>query len=278
MDNRVLHQKLAGKLDRVILDIKENMIARFAIILPYDEAQFMLMHSNTFTALQDAGELMQKQYMHYSYKLGEKITINITCRGGKKMPAIFFPTNELIIYSEEFLDLVRPLYLMTKAWQDVELAFQAVRDIVSDTRELNFYVPWLRYVIPDDLMNEFNMKYRVTGWVNLHGDKFSTIDVITRQIKDILTNEHTNKRSWMPSELVAMARQGEELITQYNIMKTVPLPDTYPSEDQVAIGIDVDIKDHPTIKWTAEAIAHKRMLEGERLAEIDRKRTERMSR
>src|SRR4029077_16039977 len=155
------------------------------------------------------------------YKLGDKVTIRINCHGGKEMPAILFPNKELTMFSEDFLDLVRSLYSITKSWMDVQLAFDAVCKLVQDTRELIFYIPWIRYLFPEnkDLTNEFNGPYRITQWLALHRERNSTIAMITRQVKYILNNEHTSKRTWMPSELVQMVRQGGELITQYNIMK-----------------------------------------------------------
>jgi hypothetical protein len=267
--NDVLHSKLKEQLDETMITIRENMISRFAIVLPYDKAQSMLMGETTCNIMQIAGGKMEPQYTSYEYKLGGKVTIRINCHGGKKMPSILFPNKELTIFSEEFLDLVRPLYSITKSWVDVQLAFDAVCKLVQDTRELNFYIPWIRYLFPEnrDLTNEFNAPYRITQWLDLNKERNSTIAMITRQIKYILNNEHTSKRTWMPSELVQMVRQGGELITQYNIMKAIPTPDTFIKEDQASIQVIINIVDHPTVKWAAEAHAHRTMKEANRLKE-----------
>ena len=274
MNNEILHNKLKGELVEILDNIKSNMIARFAVMLPYDEMQDLLMSEATCNIMQIAGGKMGKQYTSYEYKLGEKVTIRLSCRGGVKMPAILFPNEELTIFSEDFLDLVRPLYSITKSWIDVRLAFEAVCKLIQDTRELNFYVPWLRLIFPQekDLTNEFNAPYRVSNWLNLGNEKHSTIMMITRQIRYILNNEHTSKRTWMPSELVHMVRQGEELIAQYNMMKTVCVPDTYLREDQVFLDVVITSMNHPTIKWGAEAHTHRTQKEVERLKELDEQR------
>src|SRR4029077_13885535 len=154
-------------------------------------------------------------------------------------------------------------------WMDVQLAFDAVCKLVQDTRELNFYIPWIRYLFPEnkDLTNEFNGPYRITQWLALHRERNSTIAMITRQVKYILNNEHTSKRTWMPSELVQMVRQGGELITQYNIMKSVPTPDNFAKENQASVKVIITNTDHPTTKWAAEAYAHNTMKEANRLKE-----------
>ena len=277
--NNVLHSRLKEELVERIQEIKSNMIARFVIQLPYDEMQSMLMSPATLAVMQTAGALMGKQYTSYEYKLGDKVTIRVICRGGKIMPTTLFPNNELTIFSEDFLDLVRPLYLITKAWTDVQLAFEAVCKLIQDTRELNFYVPWLRLVIPQelDLTNQFNAAFRVSNWLKLSRENHSTINMITKQVRYILNSEHTSKRTWMPSELVHMVRQGEELVTQYNIMRSVPLPDTFLKEDHVNIEIVINAKDHPTIKWASEASTHRTISEVERIRKIDEKNRERES-
>jgi hypothetical protein len=273
--NNVLHNKLKDALTDIIQSIRSNMIARFAIVLPFDEAQSMLMSPATLAMMQTAGKCMGEQYTNYSYKLGEKVTIRLQCRGSKEMPTILFPNEELTIFSEDFLDLIRPLYLITKSWMDVHLAFEAVCKIVQDTRELNFYVPWLRLIIPErDLTNKFNAAHRVSQWLELTRESHATIALITRQIEYILKNEHTNKRTWMPSELVQMVRQGEELITQYNVMKHVSVPDTYLREDSVYVEIVMTVTNHPTIKWATEAHSYRTMKEVERIREMDEKRKE----
>jgi hypothetical protein len=250
------------------------MTSRFAIVLPFDEVQDMLMSPATLAALQTAGKLMTQKYMAYSYKLGESVTINLNCRGGKQMPSILFASDELTNFSEDFLDLVRPLYLITKSWMDVQLAFEAVCKIIQDTRELNFYVPWLRHIIPQekDLTNQFNARYRVSQWLELDRENKATVDLITRQVRYILNGEHTSKRTWMPSELVQMVRQGEELVTQYNIMKSVPIPYKYLLDDKVSVEVTVTVKNHPTIKWASEAHTHRTMNEVERLRVADEKK------
>jgi len=271
LNNVVLHSKLKDALFNSIQSIKTNMISRFAIVLPYNEVQSMLMSDDTRAALQAAGKIMGKQYTNYDYKLGEKVTIRLYCRGGKEMPSILFATNELTNFSEDFLDLVRPLYLINKSWIDVELAFKTVCMLVQDTRELNFFVPWLRLIMPieKDLANEYNSQYRVSQWLDLSKERHGIIDLITRQVKCILNNEHTNKRTWMPSELVQMVRQGEELISQYNIMKQVPVPITFLKEDMVSVDIAITVTDHPTIKWASEAKTYYTMKEANCLAVID---------
>ena len=229
MLNETLHSRLKEELTDKINNISNSMITRFAVVLPYDEMQSMLMSAEVLW--QHYAELlagsMDQQYTNYGYKLGEKVTIRLTCRGGKNMPTILFPNQELTMFSEDFLDLVRPLYLINKSWIDVKLAFEAVCRLVKDTRELNFYVPWLRLVFPpdEDLTNEFNAPFRVTRWLRLDREKNATIAMITKQVRQILNNEYTNRRTWMPSELVQMVRQGEELIAQYNIMKSVSAPE-----------------------------------------------------
>jgi hypothetical protein len=273
MSNIVLHDKLKEVLTSAIIAIRENMIARFAIMLPYDQIQSMLMSEATLAMLQTVGKCMSEQRTYYTYKLGEKVTVGLSCRGGKEMPTILFPNEEHTNFSEDFLDLIRPLYLITKSWMDVELAFEAVCNIVQDTRELNFYVPWLRHIIPDrGLTNEFNAPYRVSRWLELTKERKSTIAIITRQVRYILTNKRTNKRTWMPSELVQMVRQGEELIAQWNIMKQVVVPDTYHKKDTVIVEIVINTKDHPTIAWVAEAHSYRTMKEAERLKELDKKK------
>ena len=270
--NNVLHTKLKEMLTDILQSIRSNMTSRFIVLLPYDEAQEMLMSPVTFNILQAAGKHMSQQYTRYEYKLGEKVTIRVSCRGGKEMPTILFPNNELTIFSEDFLDHVRPLYLITKSWMDVMLAFEAVCNLVQDTRELNFYVPWLRLIIPDrDLTNKFNAAFRVANWLGLDREKHATIEMITRQVRYILNGEHTSKRTWMPSGLVQMVRQGEELITQYNIMKHVSVPNTYPGEDAVSIEVIITVKDHPTIKWASEASTYRTIKEVERLKDADMK-------
>lgn len=274
-DNMVLHHRLEETLTEIIHSIKDNMVARFAVMLPYDEMQSMLMSDETRAILQAAGSSMGQQYTNYEYKLGEKVAIRISCRGGKLMPTILFPHHELTNFSEEFLDLVRPLYLITKSWMDVLLAFKTVCKLVQDTRELNFYVPWLRLVIPEqDLTNQYNAPYRVSNWLKLGSEKHGTVDMITRQVRYILMNEHTNRRTWMPSELVQMVRQGEELVTQYNIMKSVSAPHIYLSEDRVSVEVVITVKDHPTIKWASEAHSHRIMKEVERVRVADEKARE----
>lgn len=275
--NNVLHEILKRKLVEIMNDIRSNMVSRFSIVLPYNEIQNMLMTESAVHLLHDAGTLMPKQNTHYNYKLGETITIMLNCRGGKEMPSILFGSSEITNFSEEFLDIIRPLYLITKSWQDVLLAFDAVCKIVQDTRELNFYVPWLKYIIPEnDLTNKFNGQFRITQWLNLDQERRGTIDLISKQIQYILNNEYTSKRTWMPSELVYMVRGGEELITQYNIMKTIAAPLTIIKEDMTSVDIDINFKNHPTIKWISEAVTHRTMKEGERLAEIDRKRAQKI--
>jgi hypothetical protein len=256
--NETLHSKLKEQLMETIEDIKDTMVSRFAIILPYDEMQSMLMSSEILSEMQITGKYMGQQYTNYEYKLGDKVTIRINCHGGSEMPTILFPNSELTMFSEDFLDLVRPLYSITKSWVDVKLAFNTVCALIQDTRELNFFVPWLRYLFPEskDLTNEFNAQFRITNWLGLSREKASTITLITKQIRQILNNEHTNKRTWMPSELVQMVRQGEELITQYNIMKTVPVPDTFVRADKVRAEVIINTKDHPTTNWMAEASSH----------------------
>jgi hypothetical protein len=137
-------------------------------------------------------------------------------------------------------------------------------------------VPWLKYVIPEkDFTNEYNAQYRVNRWLHLDGEKYSTIDLITRQIKCILNNEHTNKRTWMPSGLVQMVRQGEELITQYNIMKTVTAPSTYLTEDHVSVEITITVEKHPTVEWAAEAHNYHTLNEAQHLKELDERKQKR---
>ena len=274
MLNEVLHIRLKEELTERIQEIKTNMVGRFTIVLPFDEMQSMLMPETLCNIMQIAGGKMGQQYTNYSYKLGEKVTIRLSCRGGKAMPTILFPNDELTIFSEDFLDLVRPLYLINKSWTDVQLAFEAICKIVQDTRELNFYVPWLRLIIPQekDLTNEFNAAYRVSNWLRLDREKNATIAMVTRQVRYILNNEHTSKRTWMPSELVQMVRQGEELVTQFNIMKSISVPDIYLREDTVSIEVIINAKEHPTIKWATEAHTHRTMREVERLKELDDKR------
>jgi hypothetical protein len=268
--NEVLHGKLKDQLMETMEEIRDTMVSRFVVVLPYADMQDMLMSPGIRIAMRTAGKCMEKQYTAYEYKLGEKVTIRINCNGGKEMPAILFPNRELTMFSEEFLDLVRPLYSITKSWMDVHLAFKTVLMLIQDTRELNFFVPWLRYLFPEskDLTNEFNAQFRVTNWLTLDREKASTVSLITRQIRQILKNEYTNKRTWMPSGLVQMVRQGEELITQYNIMKTVPMPNAYAKEDQVSIQVTISNKDHPTINWAAEASSHRIMNEANRLAAV----------
>jgi hypothetical protein len=272
--NSVLHTRLKERLTDSIQAIRSNMTSRFVVMLPFDDMQSMMMSPATLYDLQRAGKLMTQQYTQYNYKLGDKVTIRVSCRGGREMPSILFPNEELTIFSEEFLDLVRPLYLISKSWMDVHLAFETVCKLIQDTRELNFYVPWLRLVIPQDqdLTNQFNAAFRVSRWLDLERETKATTEMITRQIRYILKNEYTPKRTWMPSELVHMVRQGEELITQYNIMKNVPSPNTNLMEDMVAIEVIVTVKDHPTIKWATEASTHRTMKEVERLKKLDAKK------
>ena len=273
VSNAVLHSRLKDALADKLQSIRTNMTSRFIVMLPYDEIQSMLMSPVTLATMQTAGKLMVEQYTNYSYKLGEQVTIRLSCRGGKEMPTILFPNEELTNFSEDFLDLIRPLYLITKSWMDVTLAFEAVCKLVQDTRELNFYVPWLRFLIPDnDLTNKFNAAFRVSQWLDLERERHATIELITRQVKYILNNEYTPKRTWMPSELVHMVRQGEELITQYNIMKHVSVPNTHLAEGMVAVEVIITVKDHPTIKWSTQASTYKTMKEVERLRALDEKR------
>lgn len=270
--NTVLHNTLKERLIEIIQDISSNMVRRFAISLPYNEVQRMLMSEDTVTSLQVAGRIMSRQALHYEYKLGKTVIIELACYGGNEMPWILFPTDELIVFSQEFLDLIRPLYLITKAWIDVQLAFNAVLKIIQDTRELNFYVPWLRHIIPnDDFTNKYNSSYRVANWLHLHSNKHGVIDLITRQVQCIINDDYTSKRTWMPSELVRMVRQGEELVTQYNIMKTIAMPETL-MRDCVNIRININTTEHPTIKWTADAVAQRTMNEAMRIKELDERK------
>ena len=274
MLNETLHSRLKEELTDKINDISNSMIARFAVVLPYDEMQSLLMPEVLCNIMQIAGGKMDKQYTNYSYKLGEKVTIRLTCRGGENMPIILFPNQKLTMFSEDFLDLVRPLYLINKSWIDVKLAFEAICKVIKDTREFNFYVPWLRLVFPpdEDLANEFNAPFRVTRWLKLDREKNATIAMITKQVKQILDNEYTNRRTWMPSELVQMVRQGEELIAQYNIMKSVSAPNVYLTEDRVSVEVNINIADHPTIKWASEANSHRIMNDAVRLKALDEKK------
>ena len=126
MLNETMHSILKEELTDRINNISNSMINRFAVVLPYDEMQSMLMPEVLCNIMQIAGGKMDKQYTNYGYKLGEKVTIRLTCRGGENMPTILFPNQELTMFSEDFLDLVRPLYLINKSWIDVKLAFEAV--------------------------------------------------------------------------------------------------------------------------------------------------------
>jgi hypothetical protein len=262
-----LHRFLKDKLTDIIFRMQADMIGRFTPSLPYDELQCMLLSDDIRKVMQDAGKLLKKEYVNYSYKLGEKVHLSLYTRGNDEMPTILFPA-ELTNYSEEFMDLIRPLYIVHKSWMDVQFAFTAVCKIIQDVRELNFYAPWVRHIIPTD-GDQFLSRTDSILWLDAGKQNRTTYDLLHLQINQLLSNQYTSKRTWMPVELVQMVRQGEELLTQFNLLKASKPPQ---QRGDVDIQIELSSKDHPTIKWAAEATTHFRMNEANRLKEMDEKR------
>jgi hypothetical protein len=269
-----LHNKLKNKLTDTLNIMRVHMTSHFAINIPYKEAQEMLIPDEDRRYMfQEVGKLLKSSVTSYDYSIGSKIKIYLYCRPNTEMSQILFPENA-VIHSPEFINLVRPLYQITKAWNDLTLSFNAVCNIVSGPRELNFYVPWLRYVFPDEgFTNVSNGAFRVSKWLS-DNSTHSTIITIHRQINEILSNVQTDKRTWMPVELVKMVRTGEELITQYNIMKRKPVDDSKDTSGTVTITI-LPIFNHPVVGWEVEARRHKAAIDLERLRkEKEKKRNE----
>jgi len=266
-ESQVLVPALKKRILSRLEEMKGAMIGHFAINLPYNEAQYMLVpDSGLRETLQFAGASMQPQFMLYEYKIGDKVSIRLHCIDGPEMPCILFPA-EVTINSEEFMDTIRPLYAVTKAWTDMSLAFNAVCNLVGSTKELNFFVPWLKYVFPnggEDFLNLHNGAFHVARWLNTDkSDTHHTIMMEHRQVQEIIKDAHTNKRTWMPTELVKMVRTGEELITQFKLMKDKKLPER-PYNDCVNISISIKFDKHPVIGWEIQSRLLKSKLEKEK--------------
>jgi hypothetical protein len=120
----------------------------------------------------------------------------------------------------------------------------------------------------EDFLNAHNGAWHVARWLDTgKDDTHHTIMQAHRQIQEIIKDAHTGKRNWMPSDLVKMVRTGEELITQFKIIKDKKLPER-PNNDCVDISINIKHDKHPIIAWETEARMIKSKIEQE---EKDRK-------
>lgn len=258
-----IHPLLRDKFRTILSEVHGIVLSHFQRTFPYNEAQEMFVHDEDLrSALQSAGRYMRCGWSSFNYDLEPGITLRLVCYGGKEMPYILFP-DKINFFRGEITKYVDLLVTLNKDWANLMQAFDAMCDIVGDVRELNFYAPWIRLLVDkndiENILNPYNGLYHFSRWVRSNATSKS-LGAIHRQFMAIVTSARTNRRTWMPSQLVDIIRTGGTLITQYNLIKNIETSLNVRGDDCVTVQITIESINDDIKKWKQEALQQKNHL------------------
>lgn len=244
IDIDVFHPKLFNRFEYMLRHMMYKMVEHATPILTHDEAHALFATPRQAHILRQAGKIMQKSNVEYSYNLADNLGVQVICHGNDDLPSVLMP--EYIWNIPELLELLKPLSKINYDWTTLLAAYRKMPELMDNTRELNVYFPWLRLLLPRSLIQASKDMHKgldvIAEWVG-GVDRETDKRRVKRQFDIIRSGSRPSSFTWFPRDLVRIATMGSILITQYNLLKDVPIkpkPDGY-VELNILTAADVNV-------------------------------------